>query len=368
MTDRKTPLIDFHNRHQAKLVEFHGWELPLNYEGTGIIAEHKQTRDSCSLFDVSHMCQMRVSGEGVAESLNDILPLSATALKPGRNKYTFACDESGGIIDDMIVGNDEECFFIVCNASRSHVVSAHLKEHISEACELIMIEDRALIAIQGPKAEDTLAQVTPECREMRFMDSTVANYGGNRCRISRSGYTGEDGFEISILSEQADQFAERLLEGGACLPAGLGARDTLRIEAGLCLYGNDIDTSILPGEGSLEWAIPKSARKRASFIGAKPVLDQIEQGPPRKLVGLTVDGKSPVRQGTNLQADGKDAGTVTSGSHSPTLGRPIALALVASGLSEPGQVLDADHRGKMVKCEVTEMPFVKHRYKVSKAG
>lgn len=363
MSPRRTPLWELHESLGAKAVDFHGWELPLSYRGAGIIAEHVRTRESCSLFDVSHMRQFILRGEGTAAALERILPMSATALKPGRGKYTFACRADGGIVDDMIVANDGDSFHLVCNAARGAAVSEHFRGLLGEGCGMEPLEDRALLALQGPRSEDVLARHVPGCAGMCFMDASHFEFAGAACRVSRSGYTGEDGFELSVGAGDARRVAEALLEGGPCMPAGLGARDTLRIEAGLCLYGSDIDESVTPAKAGLGWAIPKSARKRASFVGAEAALAELEAGPERRLVGLLVGGKSPVRQGTVLRRDGEDAGTVTSGSHSPTLGRPVALAMVGADHSEPGTELSAELRGKEVGCEVAPLPFVAHRYK-----
>ncbi len=363
MSLRRTPLRELHVSLGAKPVGFHGWELPLSYRGAGIIAEHVHTRESCSLFDVSHMRQFHLRGEGTARALERILPMSAAALKPGRGKYTFACRAGGGIVDDMIVANDGDCFHLVCNAARGAAVSEHFRGLLCDGCGMEPLEDRALLALQGPKSEEVLARHVPGCRGMRFMDAAQFEFGGAPCRVSRSGYTGEDGFELSVVAGYAMAVAEVLLDNELCRPAGLGARDTLRTEAGLCLYGSDIDESVTPAEAGLGWAIPKSARKRGSFVGAEAVLPELEAGPERRLVGLLVGGKSPVRQGTALRRDGEEAGTVTSGSHSPTLGRPVALAMVGAGHAAPGTVLAAELRGKEVGCEVAPLPFVAHRYK-----
>lgn len=363
MSPRRTPLWELHESLGAKHVAFHGWELPLSYGGAGIIAEHVRTRESCSLFDVSHMRQFVLRGDGMPEALERVLPVSAAALKPGRGKYTFACRADGGIVDDMIVANDGDSFHLVCNAARGEAVSERFRGLFGGGCEMEPLEDRALLALQGPASEEVLARHVPGCRGLRFMDAAHLGFEGAGCRVSRSGYTGEDGFELSVEAGDARAVAEALLGGGPCGPAGLGARDTLRTEAGLCLYGSDIDETVTPAEAGLGWAIPKSARKRASFAGAEAVLPELEAGPKRRLVGLLVGGRSPVRQGAALRSGGADAGTVTSGSHSPTLGRPVALAMVGAGHSAPGTVLSAELRGKEVSCEVAPLPFVAHRYK-----
>ena len=366
MTAKPTPLKDFHLAQNARMVDFFGWELPLSYSSSGIIAEHRHTRQHCSLFDVSHMCQMQVSGDGSAEALERILPITAKALKPGRNKYSFACNEQGGILDDMIVGNDGDCYFVVCNASRVSAIQGHFNEHIGDSCELAVLSERALLAVQGPRAQEALEGEFQGLADLYFMDSMLATKDSQQCRISRSGYTGEDGFEISAPPDIAMALAQKLIDGGVCRPAGLGARDTLRIEAGLCLYGNEMGEAITPAEAGLAWAMPPSARSRASFIGAKKTLGQLEGGPPRTLVGFKVDGKAVLRKGERLMNDGLDVGVVTSGTHSPTLGVPVALALVSSSSAAVGQGLRSVLRGKEVFGKIVPLPFVEHKYRIKK--
>ena len=366
-TIKHTPLADFHRQHEAKLTEFAGWSLPISYRKAGIIAEHVQTRTACSLFDVSHMCQMRMQGQDRVTNLNHLLPLSADKLKIGRNKYTVACNPSGGILDDMIIGNDGDDFFIVCNAARTEVIQRHFQAELNGACNLEVLIDRALLAVQGPAAATAVARIFPSSAELMFMDSTWLEINGHSCRVCRSGYTGEDGFEISVPMSYADDLAQNLIAGGDCKPAGLGARDTLRIEAGLCLYGNDIDEEVTPVEANLAWALPPSARRNGLFIGHGPIQEQLDNGAPRKLVGVTITGRTPLRSNVALEVDNQQVGLVTSGTHSPTLEHPIALALLQTQHAVAGTQLLAQYRDKEIKCMVTDLPFVPHRYRTKKA-
>lgn len=362
---KTSPLASFHARHDGKLVAFAGWSLPLQYARAGILAEHAQTREAASLFDVSHMCQLRVSGAGRQEAINRTLPIAAENLGPGRNKYSFACNSSGGVLDDLLIGNDGDSFFIICNASRAEVMEAHLRRELGSDAKLSKITDHALLAIQGPGASEVVEQIFPAAQDLYFMDSKYVEIEGLRCRVARGGYTGEDGFEIAVPAEGAEQLASLLVgDASACEPAGLGARDTLRLEACLCLYGNDLSEEISPVEARLTWAIPPSVRRNGGFIGAERVLSQIADGSSRKLVALQVSGNAPVRAGAALQVAGNQVGVVTSGAFSPTLRKPIALALVASEHAAIGVELSAELRGREISCTVQKMPFVPHKYKV----
>lgn len=357
------PLANLHAEHNARLVKFAGWEMPLQY--TGIIAEHNHTRTAASLFDVSHMCQFKLRGEGVRDFIDQVLPVTSSKIQPGRNKYTFACNEAGGILDDLIIGNDGgEEFFVVCNASRAQVVLAHIRTLLPSEVELVQLEGQGLLAIQGPMAEQVVSKIFPSVADLYFMDSIFAEFAGEHCRICRSGYTGEDGFEISVPSAGVHELAATLLADDACQFAGLGARDTLRLEAGLCLYGNELSVSNSPVETGLTWAIPPSARKNKNFLGADVICQQLEHGCEQTLVAFTVEGRAPVRNGTELFVDEQAIGVVTSGAFSPTLQQPIGLALVAKEHATVDTKLVAKLRGRDITCTVAAMPLVPHNYRI----
>lgn len=359
---KQTPLAPMHAQYRARMVAFHGWSMPLFYAATGMLAEHRLTRTAASLFDISHMGQLRLVGRDRAANLERLVPVRMSKLRIGDNKYTFMLNEKGGIIDDMIVGNDRGAIFIVCNASRKKAVCDHIAAQLEGDCQLQVIEDNALIAIQGPEAARIYDIVDETLAELTFMKSKWIRINGSKCRVTRGGYTGEDGFEVAVPKEGALPFAELMLEALNCRPAGLGARDTLRLEAGLCLYGNDLSPKVSPVEAGLGWAIAKSARKDACFVGSEVVLDQLANGTARKHVGIAVDGKVPLRAGAELLVAGRRVGKVTSGTFSPQLGRPIALGYVKAehvGIDTP---LKAVVRDKEIECKVTKLPFVPHRY------
>lgn len=360
-----SPLADLHAAVGARMVPFAGWSMPLQYAGAGIIAEHEHTRRAASLFDVSHMCQSRISGTGSHAALDRLLPIASAKLAADRNKYTFACNDQGGIIDDLIIGNDAaDSFFVISNAARAADVQTHFANQLGTDSQLEVLRDQALLALQGPAAAQIIAELFPTTAELFFMDSLQVDFAGHQCRICRCGYTGEDGFEISVPTAAAPQLAKTLLANSACSAAGLGARDSLRLEACLCLYGNDLSESISPIEAGLQWAIAPSVRKQGNFIGAARICAQVADGCERQLVALTIDGKSPVRQGTELQVNQVAVGVVTSGAFSPTLGHPIALAMLAQEHTKHGTTVTAIIRGREINCTVSAMPFVPHQYRI----
>ena len=356
------------------MVPFAGYEMPVQY-GTGVLREHLHTRGSAGLFDVSHMGQIVLrpkSGklEDAGRALERLVPQDMLAVVPGRQRYAQFTNESGGILDDLMVANFGDHLFLVVNAACKAEDAALLRAHLSDVCVIEPLPDRALIALQGPKAEAVLAKFCPQIPAMRFMDAGPRRVGGVECFVSRSGYTGEDGFEISVPAEQAERLARDLLADSQVLPVGLGARDSLRLEAGLCLYGHDIDTSTTPVEGALEWSIQKSRRKGGAraggFPGADLILAQLEQGAPRRRVGLKPDGRAPVREATPLFADAASSepiGRVTSGGFGPSLNAPVAMGYLPSPQATPGRLVFAELRGQRLPLRISPMPFVPNTYK-----
>ena len=370
----RTPLHALHLSRGGKMVPFAGYDMPVQY-GTGVLKEHLHTRSRAGLFDVSHMGQIVLrpkSGriEDAARALEWLVPQDILALPAGRQRYAQFTNEAGGILDDLMVANFGDHLFLVVNAACKAGDEAHLREHLSDVCVVEPLVDRALIALQGPKAESVLAKFDAEISGMKFMDAGPRRLGGLDCFVSRSGYTGEDGFEISVPAQAAERFAEDLLSDEAVLPVGLGARDSLRLEAGLCLYGHDLDTSTTPVEGALEWSIQKSRRKGGArpggFPGADVILNQFEQGAPRRRVGLKPEGRAPVREGAPLFAEATShtpIGTVTSGGFAPSLNAPVAMGYLPADLARPDTIVFAEVRGQRLALRITAMPFVPNTYK-----
>jgi aminomethyltransferase len=371
---KRTPLHALHLASGGKMVPFAGYDMPVQY-GTGVLREHLHTRAHAGLFDVSHMGQIALrpkSGklQDAALALERLVPQDMLAVAPGRQRYAQFTNESGGILDDLMVANFSNHLFLVVNAACKAEDEAHLRAHLSDLCIIEPLPDRALIALQGPKAESVLAKLCREAPAMRFMDAGPRRVGGIECFVSRSGYTGEDGFEISVPAEAAERLAGDLLADGDVLPVGLGARDSLRLEAGLCLYGHDIDTSTTPVEGGLEWSIQKSRRKGGArpggFLGADLILSQLEQGAPRRRVGFKPEGRAPVREAAALFADAASSepiGAVTSGGFGPSLNAPVAMGYLPLPLATPGALVFAELRGQRLPLKVSPMPFVPNTYK-----
>jgi aminomethyltransferase len=371
---RRTPLYDLHVRFGARMVPFAGYEMPVQYP-TGIIKEHLHTRAAASLFDVSHMGQIALRARSgrladAAAALETLVGADILTLAEGRQRYALFTNVAGGILDDLMVANLGDHLRLIVNASRKADDEAHLRAQLSETCIIDPPPDHALLALQGPKAEAALAALCPEVQPMRFMDARRLRLGEEACVISRSGYTGEDGFEISIDAEWAEALCAALLKDPTVLPAGLGARDSLRLEAGLCLYGSDLDPTTTPVEAALEWSIPAARRsggaRAGGFPGAEVILQQIEHGAPRRRVGLKPGGRAPVRSGAPIFAETHGAtpiGTVTSGGFGVSLGAPIAMGNVPSASAKPGTRLLAELRGQRLALEVCELPFVPLRYK-----
>jgi aminomethyltransferase len=371
---KRTPLHALHLASGGKMVPFAGYDMPVQY-ATGVLREHLHTRSGAGLFDVSHMGQIVLrpkSGklEDAGRALERLVPQDILAVAPGRQRYAQFTNESGGILDDLMVANFGATLFLVVNAACKAEDEAHLRAHLSDVCVIEPLPNRALIALQGPKAESVLAKFCADIAAMRFMDAGPRRVGGIECYVSRSGYTGEDGFEISIPAEAAERLASDLLADSDVLPVGLGARDSLRLEAGLCLYGHDIDTTTTPVEGALEWSIQKSRRKGGAraggFPGADLILSEIEQGAPRRRVGFKPEGRAPVREGAPLFADAtspEPIGAVTSGGFGPSLNAPVAMGYLPSSQATPGALVFAEVRGHRLPLRISPMPFVPNTYK-----
>ncbi|MGE4243592.1 glycine cleavage system aminomethyltransferase GcvT [Ramlibacter sp.] len=364
----ETPLHALHRELGARMVPFAGYSMPVQYPD-GLMAEHHHTRSAAGLFDVSHMGQLRLAGPDAAAAFETLMPVDVIDLAPGKQRYGLLLTDEGTIIDDLMFANRGDDLFVVVNGACKDGDIAHIRRKIGSRCEVTTMPERALLALQGPKAVDALSRLVPGVEKLVFMTGERFDWEGHELFATRSGYTGEDGFEISIHRDAADAFARALLAQPEVKPIGLGARNSLRLEAGLCLYGNDIDTTTTPVEAALNWAIQKVRRtggaRADGFPGAHKVLAQLSGAQPlaRKRVGLVALERVPVREHTELRdAQGERAGEVTSGLLAPTFGQPIAMAYVRPELASPGTRIDAIVRGKPVPMEVTAMPFVPHRY------
>jgi aminomethyltransferase len=370
-----TPLHALHTRLGARMVPFAGYAMPVQYPA-GLMAEHKHCRESAALFDVSHMGQLRLEGADAAAALETLVPVDVLGLAEGRQRYAFFTNEAGGLLDDLMIVRPTPAdaaagfgeLFLVVNAGCKAEDIAHLQRHIGGRCRVVPMPERALLALQGPKAVDALARLNPGVAALVFMSGGRFTLAGIDCFVTRSGYTGEDGYEISVPGAQATALAEALLAQAEVKPAGLGARDTLRLEAGLCLYGHDIDTRTSPIEAGLQWAIQKVRRAGGARAGGYPgaaVIDRhLTDGPPRKRVGLVGVERVPVREGTALfDTTGTPAGTVCSGTLGPSVNQCVAMAYVPAALAAVGTPLHAEVRGKRVPMTVSAMPFHPHRYK-----
>lgn len=361
-TSLKTPLNALHRELGARMVDFAGYDMPVQFEG--IMAEHNHTRTAAGLFDVSHMGQVLLLGQGADTALEALVPSNIRELKPGRQRYTMLLNEQGGILDDLMVTRRPNDLLLVVNAACKKDDIAHLGSHLPAGVLLTVLKDRALLALQGPAAEAALARLVPGAARMKFMDAASFDWSGTQLWISRSGYTGEDGFEISVPAEDAEALARALLADESVRPIGLGARDSLRLEAGLCLYGHDIDTTTSPVEAGLVWAMQKRRREQGGFPGADRIRKELSDGPTRHRVGLKPEGRAPVREGAELtDADGAAIGQVTSGGFGPSAGHPVAMGYVQSGFEQPGTVVQAVQRGKALPMTVVPLPFVQQTYK-----
>ncbi len=362
-SNRRTPLYGLHRDLAAKMVVFAGYDMPVQYP-TGILSEHGHTRDAAGMFDVSHMGQVTVRGDDPLAALEALIPSDLQSLPVGGMRYTMLTNENGGILDDLIVTRLDDGAAIVVNAAGREADLAHLKAGLGSAYDIEMDDDHALLALQGPAAAAVLEALVPGVAALSFMSSAVFSIDGGEGRVSRSGYTGEDGFEISLPGERAEAFARRLLARPEVAPVGLGARDSLRLEAGLCLYGHDIDETTSPIEAGLRWTIAKRRCEASDFPGAAVILDQLAKGPPRRRVGIRPDGPAPARAGTEIEsASGAKVGQVTSGGFGPTVGGPVAMGYVeGAAAAAEGTELGLVVRGKSRPARVAKLPFVEHRY------
>jgi aminomethyltransferase len=370
---KHTPLHALHMELRARMVPFAGYDMPVQYP-PGVLKEHLHTRAGAGLFDVSHMGQIVIRAKSgdvrdAARALERLVPVDILDLAPGRLRYAFFTNAHGGILDDLMVANCGDHLLLVVNAACKTTDEAHLRGQLGKECKVERL-DRALIALQGPKAETALAILAPECTSMRFMDVRTLTLMGAECMVSRSGYTGEDGYEISTPADIAREIAEELLANADVAPIGLGARDSLRLEAGLCLYGSDIDDKTTPVEAGLSWAIQKERRsggaREGGFSGAEIILGQLEHGTPRHRVGLRPEGRAPVRASAPLYVEADASarmGSVTSGGFGPSLNAPIAMGYLAAALAVPGTRVFAEVRGNRLPIAVTALPFIVPKYK-----
>lgn len=374
----KTPLHALHLELGARMVPFAGYSMPVQYPA-GLMAEHKHTREAAGLFDISHMGQLRLSGPDAAAAFETLMPVDVIDLPAGKQRYGLLLDDQGGILDDLMFFNEGNgSLFVIVNGACKVADIAHIQQKIGQRCQVQPLPEQALLALQGPQAAATLARLAPGIERFVFMTGGAVQIGGIAAFVTRSGYTGEDGFEISVAAKDAEALARLLLAQPEVKPIGLGARNSLRLEAGLCLYGSDIDTSTTPVEASLNWAIQKVRRtggaRAGGFPGAEKILAQLTAATgaaghldhdtlKRRRVGLVALERIPVRDGTPLQSfEGQDIGQVTSGLLGPTADRPVAMGYVATAFAEPGTRVQAIVRGKPVPMEVSTLPFVPTRY------
>jgi aminomethyltransferase len=354
------PLDAWHRARGARMVSFAGYRMPIQYEG--IIAEHLWTRESAGLFDVSHMGQLMLSGEGAAAALEAIVPGDIAALGEGRMRYSLLLAEDGGILDDLMVTTTPMGIYIVVNGAVKWEDIGYLRENLPDDITLNHMEDRALLALQGQKAVDALKRVVPGVDRLYFMEAASFLWGHILLWISRSGYTGEDGFEISVPVEAVEALATALCDQAEVKPIGLGARDSLRLEAGLPLYGHDLDPAIDPVEADLTFAINKRRREQGGFAGAERILGALADGPAKKRVGLKIEGKMPAREGALIFHGSTQIGVLTSGGFAPSLGVPIAMGYVTRDFAAPGTAVEIEVRGKRIAATVSPMPFIPNRY------
>jgi glycine cleavage system T protein (aminomethyltransferase) len=359
---RRTPLYPLHQSLGARMVPFAGYEMPVQYP-TGILAEHLHTRAQAGLFDVSHMGQLCLAGADPAAALEALVPGDIRALEPMRMRYTLLLDDKGGILDDLMATRLGNGLFVVVNAACKDTDFAYLRDRLGRGTTVEQLDDRALLALQGPAAAAVLSRLADGIARMPFMTAAELMLDGWQCLVSRSGYTGEDGFEVSLPAADAPWLAERLLAEPEVMLIGLGARDSLRLEAGLCLYGHDIDQTTTPVEADLAWTIGKRRREEGRFAGAGVILRQLAEGAPRKRVGIRPDGPAPARETTPIvDAAGNPIGRVTSGGFGPSVGGPIAMGYVGAAHAVAGAALSLLVRGAARPARIAPLPFVPHRY------
>jgi aminomethyltransferase len=361
----KLPLDAWHRAKGGRMVGFAGYEMPIQYEG--IMAEHGWTREHAGLFDVSHMGQLSFTGEGADSALETLLPSDIIGLKPFRQRYSLLLDEDGGILDDLMASRRPNDIYMVVNGATKYDDIGWIIEHLPDEITMNHMDEHALLALQGPEAGKALATLIPGTADLYFMQNGAFDWSGFPLWISRSGYTGEDGFEISLPAEAAEPFADALCALPEVKPIGLGARDSLRLEAGLPLYGHDIDTQVSPIAADLGFAISKRRKEQGGFMGHARIMKELAEGAPSRRVGLTIEGRLPAREGAPILANGKPVGTVTSGGFAPTVGAPIAMGWVDTAYAVIGTTLEVEVRGKRLSATVAPMPFVPHRYHRAKA-
>lgn len=354
------PLDAWHRARGARMVSFAGYHMPIQYEG--IMAEHLWTRESAGLFDVSHMGQLMLSGEGAAAALEALVPGDIAALGEGRMRYSLLLAEDGGILDDLMITTTPMGIYIVVNGAVKWEDIGYLRENLPDDITLNHMEDRALLALQGPKAVDALKRIVPGVDALYFMEAGSFLWRETPLWISRSGYTGEDGFEISVPVEAVATLASQICDQAEVKPIGLGARDSLRLEAGLPLYGHDLDTTLDPVEGDLTFAINKRRREQGGFAGAERILGALASGPAKKRVGLRIEGKMPAREGALIFDGPREIGVLTSGGFAPSLNGPIAMGYVMRDFAAPGTAVEIEVRGKRIASTVSTMPFIPNRY------
>ena len=358
------PLDAWHRDKGARMVEFAGYQMPIQYEG--IMAEHIWTRENAGLFDVSHMGQLMLTGDGAAEALEAMVPGDISALKEGKMRYSLLLGEDGGVLDDMMITAVPMGLYVVVNGAVKWDDMGHLREHLPDEITINHMDDRALLALQGPKAVDALVRVVPGVDALYFMEAGSFFWGPKTdpepLWISRSGYTGEDGFEISVPAAHAKALADQICAQPEVKPIGLGARDSLRLEAGLPLYGHDMNPEFDPIEANAAFAVSKRRRAESGFFGSDRILNALANGPARKLVGLSVEGKMPVREGAPVFAGDTHVGVITSGGFGPSVGAPIAMGYIDAGHNATGSSLEAEVRGKRVSVTVSSLPFIPHHY------
>lgn len=362
----KTPLWPLHKEMGGKMVGFAGYDMPVQYDGMGVLKEHLHTRTAAGLFDVSHMGQALLTSAGdPARALEKIVPGDMIGIEAGKIRYTVLLNDNGGILDDLMVTRwNDKTLFLIVNAACKDKDFAYIQKKIGAETKLQPLPDRALLALQGPQAETVLKALFPAVADMKFMTTITVQHEGHDLYISRSGYTGEDGYEISVPAAVSIPFAKKLLSNNAVKWIGLGARDSLRLEAGLCLYGHDLDEETTPIESNLKWVIQKRRREEGGFPGADKILKQLKDGTAKLRVGIKPDGKAPVREGTELfSADGKKIGIITSGGFGPTIDGPVAMGYVETAYAAIGTKLQAMLRGTARPCEVAALPFIKPNYK-----
>lgn len=364
---KKTPLFDLHGKAKAKMVDFAGYNMPLMYQG--ILGEHTHTRQAASLFDVSHMGQVSIHHpdgfEAAARALEAIVPSSLTIMQDGTMKYSVLLNDQGGIVDDLIVIRRSNYIYLIVNAARIQQDLAHLQQHLSAACTIIHHEDMALIALQGPKSAEIVQALLPSTRldDLAFMQSREISIERTPVFLMRSGYTGEDGFELSVPRNKASKLTQLLMSNSQLKWAGLGARDSLRLEAGLCLYGHDLDEQTSPVEAGLQWVIAKERRAKPDFLGGKVIVDQLTQGPQRQRVGLLLKDRLPAREGAKIiNQQGEEIGYITSGTFSPALNKAVAMGYVAKDAACIGNEVNIIIREKNHAAQIVKLPFVPHHY------